>query len=188
MVVTDGKFPARLKDCADMSVRVEDAPGGPRRPQEAPGAPGRSQEASGGPRRFHEAPGGIRRPKETPQGPRRPRGGLRRPSKAPGSPRRPQEAPGGPRKPQGASGGPRPEAPGARRIGARKACPAPEKERNFSNKCARRARATFRCFARGVGAASHSCHTFCDVDDRTSMLKGKTLILYCLYSGRTGGP
>ena len=158
------------RTCQYKSRMRQEAPGGLRRPQEAPGDP----------RRLQEAPGGFRRPQEASDGPRRPHEAPGGPAEVSRGPQRHQEAPGGLRRPQ--------EAPGARRIGARKAYSAPEKERNFSNKCARRARATFRCFARGAGAASHSCHTFCDVDDRTSMLRGKTLILYCLFSGRTGGP
>ena len=123
----------------------------PRRHQEAPGSPRRPQEASGGPRRLQEAPGRPRKPQEAP-------GGFRRPEEAPGGSTRLQEAQGGFRKPQGIPGGPRriheapparPQdvpgdpgralgAPGARRIGERKTCDAPQRARNFQKTCARR--------------------------------------------------
>ena len=139
MAVTDGKCPARLKGCAGISARAEDAPGGPRKPQEAPGGLRRPQEVAGSPMGPQEAQGGSRRPEEAPGGSRRlqeAQGGFRKPQGIPGGPRRihealgrPQDVPGDPGRPQG--------APGARRIGERKMCAAPWRERNFQTKCAR---------------------------------------------------
>ena len=91
--VTDGNSPARLKGCAGISARVEDAPGGPRKlqrwPQEAPGCFRTPQGAPGGPRSPLKAPASL-----SPGGPRK---AQEAPGAPPGSPRRstkPQEAPG----------------------------------------------------------------------------------------------
>ena len=139
MAVTDGKCLARLKGCAGISARAEDAPGGPRKPQEAPGNLRRPQEVARSPMGLQEAQGGSRRPEEAPGGSRRlqeAQGGFRKPQGIPGGPRRIHEAlgklqdvPGDPGKLQG--------APGARRIGERM-CAAPQRERNFQKTCARR--------------------------------------------------
>ena len=115
-------------------------------------------------RNKDEAPGGHRRSPEA-------REGRRKPQEAPGGPRRPQR---GPKRPTNW------RAKNVRRASAgvqlsESMCAALRRERHFA-------------LSRGECAASHSCHAFCDVDDMTSMLKGKTLILYCFLQVRMGPP
>ena len=113
---------------------------------------------------------------------------IRNKDAAPGGHRRSPEAREGRRKPREAPEGPQrgPKRPtnwrakNVRRAAAgvqlsESMCAALRRERHFA-------------FSRGEFAASHSCHAFCDVDDMTSMLKGKTLILYCFLQVRMGRP
>ena len=103
---------------------AQEAPGGSRRPQEAPGSS----------TKFQEFPGGHRKPQEEATGNRRRHQDPPHTQEASGGPRKPQEeAAEGNRKPQAVQ-----EAPGTRRIGEQKVCAAPERERNFQKKCARR--------------------------------------------------
>ena len=130
-------------------------------PQEAqaPGSARRRQEIPGGPRRSQEAPGGPRNPQETSRG-------SRRPQEASGGPSRPQEAP-------------------RRAKNVRRALAGAQFSENM---CAALMRGRHFALSRGMCAASHSFHAFCDVGDKTSMLRRKSLISYCFFTGSSGTP
>ena len=106
-----------------------------------------------------------------------------RPQEATGGPRRPEKAAGSLRRPRGAPEGPQrgPKRPtnwrakNVRRASAgvqlsESMCAALRRERHFA-------------LSRGECAASHSCHAFCDVDDMTSMLKGKNIDSVLFFAG-----
>ena len=142
--------------------------------QEAPGAPGgsrRPEEAPGGSRRLQEAQGGFRKPQGIPGGPRRIHEALGKPQDVPGDPGRLQGA------------------PGARRIGERKMCAAPQRERNFQKTCARRRSESdilpcrARCAPRPIPAAH-----FAKPTTRTSTLRRNMSTLYWFLTCRMAPP
>ena len=201
MAVTDGKCLARLKGCAGISARAEDAPGGPRKPQEAPGSFRRPQEVArsptGSPRRLQEAPGGPRKPQEASGGPRKPQevpGGFRKPKEVSGSPRESQEAPGGSTRPWGGS------RMFQETLGSSRG---PQALDESASECAPRlsGSATFRKHARGAEARATFCPVARDVHrvpipathfakptTRKSTLRRSMPILYWFLTGRMAPP
>ncbi len=144
--------------------------------QEAPGDSRKPQEASGprSPRRFQEAsgsPGGFRKPHGIPGGPRRIHEALGRPQDVPGDPGRPQGA------------------PGARRVGERKTCAAPWRERNFQETCARRRSESdilpcrARCAPRPIPATN-----FAKPTTRKSTLRRNMSTLHWFLTSRMAPP
>ena len=68
------------------------------------------------------------------------------------------------------------------------ACPFPPALPQHKKQCCHNLGPKSHPISQRVCAPSHSCHAFCDVDDKTSMLKRETLMSYCFFTGRMGPP